>query len=72
MAPTAWVDLAASPGWIQRAEAALRRLPNCQWFEMPLAVTRFFEYVDRILAGEFDNPKQNSSKTNRQRPVGNL
>ena len=72
MAPTAWVDLAASPGWIQRAEAALARLPNCRWFETPLAVTRFFEYVDRILAGEFDNPKQNSSKTNRQRPVGNL
>jgi len=72
MAPTAWVDLAASPGWIQRAEAALGRLPNCRWFETPLAVTRFFEYVDRILAGEFDNPKQNSSKTSRQRPVGNL
>lgn len=72
MAPNAWVDFAASPGWMQRAEAALARLPGCQWFQTPLAVTRFFEYVDRILAGEFDNPKQNESKPSRQRPVGNL
>ena len=71
IAPSAWVDHAASPGWLERARAAVARLPGCQWFETPLAVTRFFEYVDRILAGEFDNSKQDRSRP-RQRVGGNL
>lgn len=71
MAPSAWVDHAASPGWMERARAAVARLPGCRWFDTPLAVTRFFEYVDRILAGEFDNPKQDRSRP-RQRVGGNL
>lgn len=71
IAPSAWVDHAASPGWLERARAAVARLPGCRWFETPLAVTRFFEYVDRILAGEFDNPKQDRSRP-RQRVGGNL
>ena len=71
MAPSAWVDHAASPGWLERARAAVARLPGCRWFDTPLAVTRFFEYVDRILAGEFDNPKQDRSRP-RQRVGGNL
>lgn len=62
MAPSSWVDHAASPGWLQRAMQAMEHLPSCQWFESPLAVTRFFEYVDRILAGEFDNPKPKLSR----------
>jgi hypothetical protein len=33
----------------------MARLPACKFFENPLAVTKFFEFVDRILAGEFDN-----------------
>lgn len=75
MAPSAWVDNAASPGWLERARLAVARLPRCQWFETPLAVTRFFEYVDRILAGEFDNPKSRPAAAStgaKPRPVGNL
>lgn len=58
MAPAGWVDLAASPGWLERARQAMARLPRCRFFENPLAVTKFFEFVDRILAGEFDNAKK--------------
>ena len=58
MAPTGWVDLAASPGWLERARQAMARLPACKFFDDPLAVTKFFEFVDRILAGEFDNAKK--------------
>jgi hypothetical protein len=58
MAPAGWVDLAASPGWLERARQAMARLPACKFFENPLAVTKFFEFVDRILAGEFDNAKK--------------
>ena len=71
-APSAWVDHAASPGWLERARAAMAHLPQCQWFDQPLAVTRFFEYVDRLLAGEFDNPKQDVRGRKRQPTGGNL
>lgn len=69
--PSAWVDLAATPGWLCRARQALARLPSCQWFDRPLAVTRFFEYVDRILAGEFDAEKHDA-RASRQPVGGNL
>jgi uncharacterized protein YdaU (DUF1376 family) len=71
IAPSAWVDYAASPGWQQRAYAALERLPGCEFFQTPLAVTKFFEFVDRILAGEFDTAKQDGRRA-RQRTGGNL
>jgi hypothetical protein len=71
-APSAWVEHAASPGWLDRARAAMERLPRCQWFDTPLAVTRFFEYVDRVLAGEFDNAKQDVRGRKRQPTGGNL
>lgn len=58
MAPAGWVDLAASPGWLERARQAMARLPRCRFFDNPLAVTKFFEFVDRILAGEFDHAKK--------------
>ncbi len=58
MAPSDWVDHAASPGWLERARQAMARLPQCLFFENPLAVTKFFQFVDRILAGEFDNAKK--------------
>ena len=72
MAPSTWVDLAAAPGWLDRAHEALGRLPSCQWFGDPVAVTRFFEYVDRILAGEFDHAKQDAQRRVRQPMGGNL
>ena len=71
MAPDGWVNNAAYPAWLEKAYQAMARLPQCQFFETPLAVTRFFTYVDRILAGEFDNAKQDRSRT-RQPIGGNL
>jgi hypothetical protein len=68
MAPSGWVDLAATPGWLIRAREAMDRLPACEWFSDPVAVTRFFEYVDRIIAGEFDTAKHDGSK--RRQPAG--
>lgn len=69
-APDSWVDLAASPGWLEKARQAIARLPQCEWFDRPLAVTQFFKHVDRILAGEFDNAKQQDSRTKRRQPAG--
>lgn len=71
MAPDGWVNNAAYPAWLEKAYQAMARLPQCHFFETPLAVTRFFTYVDRILAGEFDNAKQDRSRA-RQPIGGNL
>jgi hypothetical protein len=56
--PDGWADLAAAPGWLQRAREALDILPSRRFFDRPLPVTRFFEYLDRIRAGEFADPKE--------------
>lgn len=72
MAPSGWVDYAASPGWLDKARQAMARLPRCEWFDTPVAVTRFFDYVDRILAGEFDNAKHNAARGRREPAGGNL
>lgn len=65
-APDCWVDRAASPGWLQRAREALAMLPSREYFDRPLPLTRFFEFVDRIRAGEFADPKGGRSR----KPVG--
>jgi len=67
LAPDGWVDLASSPGWLVKAREAMARLPTCEFFRDPVAVTRFFGYVDRILAGEFDTAKQDGREQNHQR-----
>lgn len=72
LAPSGWVDHAASPGWLSKAEQAMARLPRCEYFDRPLAVTKFFEFVDRILAGEFDAPKSSGSPRRRQAAGGKL
>ena len=71
MAPDGWVNNACYPAWLEKAYQAMARLPQCHFFDTPLAVTRFFTYVDRILAGEFDNAKQDRSRA-RQTVGGNL
>jgi len=71
-APEGWVDLAATPGWLQRAREALARLPSREYFNRPLPVTRFFDFVDRIRAGEFADPKEPAGRRARQPAGGNL
>jgi len=73
-APDGWADRAATPGWIQQASEALDRLPSRQYFDRPLPVTRFFDFIDRIRAGEFADPKvQHQARSRvRQSAGGNL
>ena len=70
-APDGWADRAASPGWLQRAGEALAMLPSRAYFERPLPVTRFFDFVDRIRAGEFADPKvQHQARGRSRQPAG--
>ena len=68
-APEGWADLAATPGWLQRANEALAMLPGREYFDRPLPVTRFFDFVDRIRAGEFADPKD-LPRGRARKPVG--
>lgn len=68
--PDGWVDLAATPGWLQRANEALARLPSRAYFDRPLPVTRFFQFVDRIRAGEFADPKVEPARSRGRQPAG--
>lgn len=70
--PDGWVDLAATPGWLQRAAEAMSMLPSREYFDRPLPVTRFFQFVDRIRAGEFSEPKGPPRGRSRQPAGGNL
>lgn len=70
--PDGWVDMAATPGWLERAGEALARLPSRAYFDRPLPVTRFFDFVDRIRAGEFADPKATPRHRDRQPAGGNL
>jgi uncharacterized protein YdaU (DUF1376 family) len=69
-APDGWVDAAASPGWLDKARAAVKRLPGCRHFGNPLAVTQLLKpgFVDRILAGEFDNAKPTRGQPDEKPP----
>jgi uncharacterized protein YdaU (DUF1376 family) len=70
--PDGWVDLAATPGWLQRAGEAMEMLPSRRYFDTPLPLTRFFDYLDRIRAGEFAEPKHDAKARTRQPAGGNL
>lgn len=70
--PDGWIDRLATPGWLERASEALAMLPSRAYFDRPLPVTRFFEYVDRIRAGEFAEPKGPPRGRSRQPAGGNL
>jgi hypothetical protein len=71
--PDGWSSLAASPSLLAKAREAMARLPTCEYFTDAVALTRFITYIDRILAGEFDNAKQvgrDQRHQRRRQPAG--
>jgi uncharacterized protein YdaU (DUF1376 family) len=74
--PNGFADLAASPGWVAQAIAAMAMLPECRRFDRPVPWTQFVRDLDRILAGEFrdprDAPRQLAAAGGRQQKRGNL
>jgi uncharacterized protein YdaU (DUF1376 family) len=55
--PNGFADLAASPGWLESARKGMAMLPACRMFDTPVPWTQFVAKLDRILAGEFREPK---------------
>jgi len=74
--PNGFADLAASPGWVQQAIAAMAMLAECRRFDRPVPWTQFVRDLDRILAGEFreprEAPRQLAAAWGRQQKRGNL
>ena len=46
-------------GWWPKAREAILALPRCRYFEHPVTLPQFIAagFVDKILGGQFDNPK---------------
>jgi hypothetical protein len=52
-------------GWFDKFTAALERLPSCRYFRDPVTLPQLVDagFVDKVLGGQFDNPRD-------QRPAG--
>lgn len=53
------------PGWFEKALAAIEALPRCKYFRDPVTLSQLVApgFVDKVLGGQFDNPRE-------QRPAG--
>jgi uncharacterized protein YdaU (DUF1376 family) len=74
--PNGFADQAASPGWVESALTAIALLPQCRRFERPVPWTQFVREIDRILAGEFRDPREErrelAAAGGRQQRRGNM
>jgi hypothetical protein len=52
----------SEPGWYAKALAAIEALPRCRYFRDPVTLTQLVEpgWVDKILGGQFDNPRDHA------------
>ena len=52
----------AEPGWYAKALSAIEALPRCRYFRDPVTLTQLVEpgWVDKILGGQFDNPRDHA------------
>jgi hypothetical protein len=64
-APDKVADRLAEEGWFEKALAAIEALPRCKYFRDPVTLPQLVAagFVDRVLGGQFDNPRE-------QRPAG--
>jgi uncharacterized protein YdaU (DUF1376 family) len=74
--PNGFADLAACPGWVETALAAVAMLPDCRRFSRPVPWTQFVRDLDRIIAGEFRDPaterRELAAAGGRQQKRGNM
>ncbi len=63
--PDKVADRLAEEGWFEKALAAIAALPRCRYFRDPVTLPQLLApgFVDKVLGGQFDNPRE-------QRPAG--
>jgi hypothetical protein len=64
-APEKVAERLAEEGWFEKALAAIQELPRCKYFRDPVTLPQLVAkgFVDKVLGGQFDNPRD-------QRPAG--
>jgi hypothetical protein len=64
-APEKVAERLAEEGWFEKALAAIQELPRCKYFRDPVTLPQLVAkgFVDKVLGGQFDNPRD-------QRPTG--
>jgi hypothetical protein len=64
-------DRLAEPGWWDKAQAAIGHLPRCRYFRDPVTLPQFLDegFVDKILGGQFDNPREQKPPRGNFGPV---
>lgn len=65
--PDKVADRLAEPGWFERALAAIEALPRCRYFRDPVTLPQLVAagFVDKVLGGQFDNPREQPSTRGR-------
>lgn len=68
--PQAAEERLAEAGWIARATAAVEHLPKCIYFRTPVTLPQFCGrgFVDRVLGGQYDKPKESRSSSGYRGP----
>lgn len=58
------------PGWFQKALAAIEALPRCKYFRDPVTLPQLVApgFVDKVLGGQFDNPRDRGGTRPDDRP----
>ena len=58
--PAQAADRLAEEGWLDRATGAIEHLAKCRYFKTPVTLGQFCGsgFVDRVLGGQYDRPKE--------------
>jgi hypothetical protein len=68
--PDKAADRLAEDGWFQKALAAIEALPRCKYFRDPVTLPQLVApgFVDKVLGGQFDNPRDTPRATGYRGP----
>jgi hypothetical protein len=68
--PDKAADRLAEEGWFQKALAAIEALPRCKYFRDPVTLPQLVApgFVDKVLGGQFDNPRDTPRATGYRGP----
>jgi hypothetical protein len=68
--PDKVADRLAEAGWFAKALAAIEALPRCRYFRDPVTLPQLVAegFVDKVLGGQFDNPRDQGRSTGPRGP----
>ena len=69
-APDKVAERLDEPGWFEKALAAIEALPRCRYFRDPVTLPQLVAdgFVDKVLGGQFDNPREQRAASGYRAP----